>query len=114
MCQECSIFASALQVLHVTIKLILFRQSSTLQSWLGFGLTSLIYVVCYSGIASMAGIAPTPLRHAATAKVACTCHTFLFISPMNSLYLGSFPDWMVMRLDRANLRCDWRAAGWRF
>ncbi|EIE24030.1 DUF788-domain-containing protein [Coccomyxa subellipsoidea C-169] len=41
-------------VLHVTLKLILFRQSRTLQSWLGFGLTSLIYVVCYSGIASMA------------------------------------------------------------
>lgn len=41
-------------VLHVSLKLILFRQSSTPQSWLGFGLTSLIYVVCYSGIASMA------------------------------------------------------------
>jgi hypothetical protein len=44
-----------LQVFHVAAKFILFKQVSNLQSWLGLGLTSLIYMVCFSGLAKMAG-----------------------------------------------------------
>lgn len=44
-----------LQVLHVGVKLILFRETRTWTSYLGLGVTSLIYVVCYSGIATLAG-----------------------------------------------------------
>lgn len=45
-----------LQVLHVGVKLILFRQSASLWSLLGFGATSLIYIVCYASLAGMAGV----------------------------------------------------------
>ena len=44
-----------LQVLHVAVKLLLFRETRTWLSFLGLGFTSLIYVVCYTGLAAMAG-----------------------------------------------------------
>ena len=42
------------------VKLILFRQSASLWSLLGFGATSLIYIVCYASLAGMAGVDLTP------------------------------------------------------
>ena len=45
-----------LQVVHVTVKLILQRQSSSLWSWAGFAATSAIYIVCYASLAGMAGV----------------------------------------------------------
>ncbi|CAL5227742.1 g10758 [Coccomyxa viridis] len=44
----------AANVLHVSVKLILFRQSSSLWSWIGFAATSVIYVLCYASLAGMA------------------------------------------------------------
>ena len=40
----------------MTVKLILYRQSSSLWSWLGFAATSAIYIVCYISLAGMAGV----------------------------------------------------------
>lgn len=51
-----------MQVLHVSVKLILFRQSSSLWSWLGFAATSVIYVACYASLAGMAGAIPSLCR----------------------------------------------------
>ncbi len=42
----------------MSVKLILFRQSSSLWSWIGFAATSVIYVLCYASLAGMAGATP--------------------------------------------------------
>ena len=51
---------ACMQVLHVSVKLILYRQSSSMWSWLGFAATSVIYIVCYFSLAGMAGVTPSP------------------------------------------------------
>ena len=44
------------------MKLLLFRETRTWLSFVGLGFTSLIYVVCYTGLAGMAGaLLRTPL-----------------------------------------------------
>ena len=43
------------QALHVGVKLILFRETRQWSAFLGWGISSLIYLVCYSGIAKLAG-----------------------------------------------------------
>lgn len=49
----------SLQVIHVSVKLILYRQSSSLWSWLGFAASSLLYILCYASLAGMAGVCPS-------------------------------------------------------
>ena len=73
-------YFAVVQALHVAVKLLLFRETRTWLSFLGLGFTSLIYVVCYTGLAGMAGVVlltpPVPADDTpcmAVSGVVCAC-----------------------------------------
>ena len=45
-----------LQVVHVVFRMFMFRAGISWAHWMGFVLTSSIYLVCYRGLAQAAGL----------------------------------------------------------
>ena len=94
-------------MVHLFSRLVLFKSSVTAVHWLGFALTSLIYLVCYSGLVRAAGMRLTLLT-----STALSSRSVLLLQWLQEARSDRWLTYARTCFCRANILSNWRVGGW--